>query len=162
MTARRVYHVFYRNLFARLRSPDQAIFIQLLSSSFVIFWYPISMSKTFHRLLKWAVGYEGEWEEYAEGVGIREWGRARLKTRVLTSWLYFMAVLYLRNLSENVTSKLDSLDRSQPITDGNFYSQWLLSLAGYAILVVNVVLQEMNSRPLFVPRLAHHLALWAK
>ncbi|GAA5919976.1 hypothetical protein JCM1841_004408 [Sporobolomyces salmonicolor] len=77
-----VYHVFYRNLFARLRSPDQAAWIQLLSSSFVIVWYPLSMSRTFHRMLKWSTGMPMEWPEYAHNVG---------------------SMLYLRNASENVT-----------------------------------------------------------
>ncbi|GAA5913265.1 hypothetical protein JCM5296_007337 [Sporobolomyces johnsonii] len=77
-----VYHVFYRNLFARLRSPDQAAWIQLLSSSFVIVWYPLSMSRTFHRVLKWSTGMPMEWPEYAHNVG---------------------SMLYLRNASENVT-----------------------------------------------------------
>lgn len=75
---RSVYQIFYRNLFARLRSPDQALYIQLLSSSWVVVWYPISMSRTFHRILKWTIGFDKEWEEYAEGVGASElptWGR---------------------------------------------------------------------------------------
>ncbi|GAA5952906.1 hypothetical protein JCM3765_003002 [Sporobolomyces pararoseus] len=76
------YHVFYRNLFARLRSPDQAAYITLLSSSFVILWYPLSMSKTFHRVLKWAVGTSMDWPEYSHSVA---------------------TMFYLRNLSENVT-----------------------------------------------------------
>ncbi|GAA5825712.1 hypothetical protein JCM5353_005243 [Sporobolomyces roseus] len=76
------YHVFYRNLFARLRSPDQAAYITLLSSSFVVLWYPLSMSKTFHRLLSWTVGTSMEWEEYSHSVA---------------------TMFYLRNLSENVT-----------------------------------------------------------
>ncbi|GAA6017199.1 hypothetical protein JCM11491_001849 [Sporobolomyces phaffii] len=76
------YHVFYRNLFARLRSPDQALYITLLSSSFVILWYPLSMSKTFHRLLSWTVGTSMDWPEYSHSVA---------------------TMFYLRNLSENVT-----------------------------------------------------------
>ncbi|GAA6004213.1 uncharacterized protein JCM10292_007293 [Rhodotorula paludigena] len=77
-----VYYVFYRNLFARLRSPDQAAYITLLSSSFVVLWYPLSMSKTFWRVLRWTVGMDLDWQEYAEQKGQE---------------------LYLRNLSENVT-----------------------------------------------------------
>ncbi|GAA5886799.1 hypothetical protein JCM16303_005707 [Sporobolomyces ruberrimus] len=76
------YHVFYRNLFARLRSPDQAAYITLLSSSFVILWYPLSMSKTFHRILSWTVGTSMDWPEYSHSVA---------------------TMFYLRNLSENVT-----------------------------------------------------------
>lgn len=83
-----VYHVFYRNLFARLRSPDQAAYITLLSSSVVIVWYPVSMSKTFWRLLRWGTGLELDWPEYAASKGEE---------------------LYLRNLSEAVTSPSLSL-----------------------------------------------------
>ncbi|BGP48888.1 hypothetical protein JCM10450v2_004767 [Rhodotorula kratochvilovae] len=77
-----VYYVFYRNLFARLRSPDQAVYITLLSSSVVVLWYPVSMSRTFWRILRWGTGLELDWPEYAAQKGQE---------------------LYLRNLSENVT-----------------------------------------------------------
>ncbi|GEM07875.1 hypothetical protein Rt10032_c04g1892 [Rhodotorula toruloides] len=77
-----VYHVFYRNLFARLRSPDQAAWITLLSSSFVIILYPISMSKSFYRLLNATVGTDVDYPDYVANKGTE---------------------LYLRNLSENVT-----------------------------------------------------------
>ena len=78
-----LYYVFYRTLFARLRSPDQAVYITLLSSVLVVAWYPISMSKTCWRILRRTVGVEPEWEEYAANRGTE---------------------LYIRNLSENVTS----------------------------------------------------------
>ncbi|GAA5972749.1 hypothetical protein JCM8115_002267 [Rhodotorula mucilaginosa] len=77
-----LYYVFYRTLFARLRSPDQAVYITLLSSVLVVAWYPISMSKTCWRILRRTVGVEPEWEEYAANRGTE---------------------LYIRNLSENVT-----------------------------------------------------------
>ncbi|GAA6032628.1 hypothetical protein JCM8097_004850 [Rhodosporidiobolus ruineniae] len=77
-----LYFAFYRNLFARLRSPDQAVWITLLSSSVVIVVYPISMSRTCWRVLRWAVGMDLEYEDY-----LAEKGRE----------------LYLRNLSEVVT-----------------------------------------------------------
>ncbi|BGP16938.1 hypothetical protein JCM10213v2_004946 [Rhodosporidiobolus nylandii] len=77
-----VYHVFYRNLFARLRSPDQAAWITLLSSSIVIVVYPVTMSRTFWRILRFFTGLDLEWEDYAAEKGQE---------------------LYLRNLSEVVT-----------------------------------------------------------
>ncbi|GAA6049750.1 hypothetical protein JCM3770_004440 [Rhodotorula araucariae] len=77
-----VYYVFYRNLFARLRSPDQAVYITLLSSSVVVLWYPVSMSRTFWRILRWSTGMDLDWPEYVAQKGEE---------------------LYLRNLSENVT-----------------------------------------------------------
>lgn len=78
-----LYYVFYRTLFARLRSPDQAAYITLLSSILVVAWYPISMSKTCWRIFRRTVGAESEWSEYAANRGTE---------------------LYIRNLSENVTS----------------------------------------------------------
>ncbi|GAA5987753.1 hypothetical protein JCM10908_007199 [Rhodotorula pacifica] len=77
-----LYYVFYRTLFARLRSPDQAVYITLLSSVLVVAWYPISMSKTCWRVMRRTVGVDVEWEEYAVNRGTE---------------------LYIRNLSENVT-----------------------------------------------------------
>lgn len=46
-----VYFIFYRNLFARLRSFDQFALVQLLSSAWVCLWYPLCMSKTWMRTL---------------------------------------------------------------------------------------------------------------
>ncbi|KAK4051441.1 hypothetical protein OIV83_002925 [Microbotryomycetes sp. JL201] len=97
-----VYHIFYRNLFARLRSPDQAFWIQLLSSSFVIFWYPLSMSKTFHRLLVWAFGVDKDWEEYAESLtaiaSLVIWGTelgSSLVARIVIWWTFGLDVTNL-------------------------------------------------------------------
>ncbi|KAH8920223.1 hypothetical protein BT69DRAFT_1352576 [Atractiella rhizophila] len=77
-----VYFIFYRNLFARLRSPDQYLSIQLASSAWVIFFYPFSMTSLSYAALKLLVGYEKTLEQHREMMG---------------------QVLYLRNLSENVT-----------------------------------------------------------
>lgn len=85
-----LYYVFYRTLFARLRSPDQAVSITLLSSVLVVAWYPISMSKTCWRVLRRTVGVGADWEEYALNRGTE---------------------LYLRNLSENVTSESSDVPR---------------------------------------------------
>ena len=122
-----VYHIFYRNLFARLRSPDQAIFIQLLSSSFVIFWYPLSMSKTFHRLQTWAFGFDKEWEEYAEGVGTSELGDTPETSEEANCSL--CTVLYLRNLSENVTSEFNNRNILSTLAN-TILIKWWRSLAG--------------------------------
>ncbi|GAA93505.1 uncharacterized protein L969DRAFT_18792 [Mixia osmundae IAM 14324] len=78
-----VYYVFYRTLFARLRSPDQYALIQLLSSIWIITFYPIALSKPAYRSLQWLVGYERSYEEHQEIMGHS---------------------LYLRNLAENVTA----------------------------------------------------------
>ncbi|PWN31165.1 hypothetical protein BDZ90DRAFT_230155 [Jaminaea rosea] len=80
-----VYFIFYRNLFARLRSFDQFALVQLLSSFWVCIWYPLSMTSLSHRIVSWfnPPGRPGKsWEEYVESVGL---------------------AFYLRNLAQNVT-----------------------------------------------------------
>ncbi|KAI1328897.1 hypothetical protein F5Y16DRAFT_137161 [Xylariaceae sp. FL0255] len=45
------YQTYVRALYARLRSPQQFILLQVLSSSFLIILTPLTMTKTWHRLL---------------------------------------------------------------------------------------------------------------
>lgn len=81
----------------------EALTIQLLSSSWVVIWYPISMSRPFHRFLQWAVNFDKEWDEYAENVCTSEpssFQAGHCPSKTSPSSL----VLYLRNLAENVTS----------------------------------------------------------
>ncbi|KAF2969673.1 hypothetical protein GQX73_g3905 [Xylaria multiplex] len=45
------YQTYVRALYARLRSPQQFIWLQALSSSFLIILTPLTMTKTYHRAL---------------------------------------------------------------------------------------------------------------
>jgi len=45
------YQTYVRALYARLRSPQQFIYLQILSSSFLIILGPLTMSKYFHYIL---------------------------------------------------------------------------------------------------------------
>jgi hypothetical protein len=45
------YQTYVRALYARLRSPAQFVFLQVLSSSFLIILGPLTMSKPFHYIL---------------------------------------------------------------------------------------------------------------
>ncbi|TVY25224.1 Uncharacterized protein LHYA1_G006504 [Lachnellula hyalina] len=45
------YQTYVRALYARLRSPEQFIYLQILSSSFLIILGPLTMSKPFHYVL---------------------------------------------------------------------------------------------------------------
>jgi hypothetical protein len=71
-----------RTLFARLRKAEQFLYIQLLSSIWIITFYPAYMSRTAYRLFKWLLGAERSYADHAESVA---------------------TTLYIRNLSENVT-----------------------------------------------------------
>ena len=45
------YQTYVRALYARLRTPDQFIYLQAMSSGFLIVMVPLTMTKKFHRLL---------------------------------------------------------------------------------------------------------------
>jgi hypothetical protein len=45
------YQTYVRALYARLRSPEQFIYLQILSSSFLIILAPLTISKPFHYIL---------------------------------------------------------------------------------------------------------------
>lgn len=113
------------------------------------------MSRTFHRLLRWTTGLDSEWEDYAAEKG-RE--------------------LYLRNLSEVVTSTLFSSkpgsqhDRTKKLT--GLTSSSLHRSGRFPRLVDRPTLRSQSShlpllcirqprRPLHLPpnrhRFAHHL-----
>lgn len=77
-----VYFIFYRNLFARLRSVDQFAIVQLASFLWVCFYYPVAMTKRVHTCLVRFVGVTLTYEEYKEKIG---------------------RSFYLRNLAENTT-----------------------------------------------------------
>jgi hypothetical protein len=45
------YQTYVRALYARLRSPSQFVYLQILSSSFLIILFPLTMSKPYHYIL---------------------------------------------------------------------------------------------------------------
>ncbi|CAD6581455.1 MAG: hypothetical protein CYPHOPRED_001578 [Cyphobasidiales sp. Tagirdzhanova-0007] len=77
-----VYHVFYRTLFARLRKAEQFLYIQIFSSIWIVTFYPVWMSRTTWRMLRFLAGYEKTYSEHTDSIATN---------------------LYVRNLSENVT-----------------------------------------------------------
>lgn len=77
-----IYFIFYRNLFARLRSVDQFAIVQLGSFLWVCIYYPIAMTKQVHRFLVRFIGVRLTYDEYKEKLG---------------------RSFYLRNLAENTT-----------------------------------------------------------
>ncbi len=76
-----VYFIFYRNLFARLRSFDQFALVQLLSSFWVCIWYPLSMSRLCHRIVQYFNPSPRSWEEYVESVGSPSTSATSRRTR---------------------------------------------------------------------------------
>lgn len=77
-----IYFIFYRNLFARLRSVDQFAIVQLGSFLWVCIYYPIAMTPQVHHGLVRFIGVTLTYDEYKEKLG---------------------RSFYLRNLAENTT-----------------------------------------------------------
>ncbi|KAF0441644.1 transmembrane transporter [Gigaspora margarita] len=77
-----IYFIFYRNLFARLRDPDQYILIQAASSLWVCIFYPLCMTQTVHKNLVCYIGLRKDYDDYK-----KQCGRS----------------FFIRNLAENAT-----------------------------------------------------------
>lgn len=77
-----IYFIFYRNLFARLRSVDQFAIVQLASFLWVCIYYPFVMTSQVHHLLVRFIGIALTYDEY--------------KAKIARSF-------YLRNLAENTS-----------------------------------------------------------
>ncbi|ODO11071.1 hypothetical protein I350_01673 [Cryptococcus amylolentus CBS 6273] len=89
-----VYHVFYRNLFARLRSPQQFATVQMLSSISTIIIFPVQMSKPWHRMLQIVVGYPNPWEDHVESVAMGFFCRGLAQNVTMVGFLGWLAILH--------------------------------------------------------------------
>ncbi|CBQ73051.1 conserved hypothetical protein [Sporisorium reilianum SRZ2] len=89
-----VYFIFYRNLFARLRSFDQFALVQLLSSFWVCIWYPVSMSRLCHRVVQYFNPSPRSWEEYVESVGLAFYLRNLAQNTTMLAFLGWVSILH--------------------------------------------------------------------
>ncbi len=89
-----VYFIFYRNLFARLRSFDQFALVQLLSSFWVCIWYPLSMSSLCHRVVQYFNPSPRSWEEYVESVGLAFYLRNLAQNTTMLAFLGWVSILH--------------------------------------------------------------------
>ncbi|KAJ1029091.1 hypothetical protein NDA18_002719 [Ustilago nuda] len=89
-----VYFIFYRNLFARLRSFDQFALVQLLSSFWVCIWYPLSMSGLCHRIIQYFNPQPRSWEEYVESVGLAFYLRNLAQNTTMLAFLGWVSILH--------------------------------------------------------------------
>ncbi|GFZ50827.1 hypothetical protein JCM24511_08585 [Saitozyma sp. JCM 24511] len=89
-----VYHVFYRNLFARLRSPSQFATVQLLSSALVVVLFPLQMTKAWHRVLQVVVGYPQPWEDHVDNVATSFYLRGLAQNVTMVGFLGWLTILH--------------------------------------------------------------------
>lgn len=89
-----VYFIFYRNLFARLRSFDQFALVQLLSSFWICIWYPLSMSSLAHRVVSYFNPNPRSWEEYVESIGLAFYLRNLAQNTTMLAFLGWVSILH--------------------------------------------------------------------
>ena len=68
------YQTYVRALYARLRSPSQFVYLQLLSSAIVVLWNPLTMTASFYRLLV-RLGCCGRGPQHDNDDDYAEWQR---------------------------------------------------------------------------------------
>lgn len=89
-----VYFIFYRNLFARLRSFDQFALIQLLSSAWVCLWYPLTMSPLWLKFLNRFNSRQVPWEEHAEKISLFFYLRNIAQHTTMLAFLGWLSILH--------------------------------------------------------------------
>lgn len=89
-----VYFIFYRNLFARLRSFDQFALVQLLSSAWVCLWYPLTMSAPWLRLLNRFNSRQVPWEEHAEKISLYFYLRNTAQHTTMLAFIGWLSILH--------------------------------------------------------------------
>ncbi|KAJ1965568.1 hypothetical protein GGI12_000666 [Dipsacomyces acuminosporus] len=117
------YFIFYRNLFARLQNPEQVVFLQLGSSLWVVFIYPVRMAKWVYRVM----AYFGRWgddypyEVYAKQLGRTFFLRNKAENATMLGFLFWVTILHFGPNSRHYPyflfkSKDDEFDYSYSLT----------------------------------------------
>lgn len=89
-----VYFIFYRNLFARLRSFDQFALVQLVSSLWVCIWYPLTMSRAWFRLTNKLISRRVSWEEHQERIALFFYLRNLVQHTTMAAFIGWVSVLH--------------------------------------------------------------------
>jgi hypothetical protein len=126
------YQTYVRALYARLRSPSQFAYLQLLSSSIVVVWSPISMTPIFHRVLVW-LGLNGqEYADWKKTIGRSFFIRGLSENVSMVAWLGWVIVLHY-GYNKKVYPYFSFEDKSDPYTfDLTFWASlatWACELA---------------------------------
>jgi hypothetical protein len=161
-----VYHVFYRNLFARLRSPSQFATVQLLSSIVVVIIFPFQLTPLWHRMLQFFVGYSQPWNEHAEAVAVSFYTRGLAQNITMVGFLGWLSILHLGPNSQIYPFFKFAQTEDDPYTFALTFiascAVWSLELIssfvarqimsrGFNIHVSAIGLDEMREYPELVP-----------
>jgi len=88
------YQTYVRAIYARLRSPTQFAYLQLLSSSIVVIWTPLTMTSTFHRALIWLNLNDQDYTSWKKYVGRAFYIRGIAESVSMVAWLGWVVVLH--------------------------------------------------------------------
>lgn len=110
------YQTYVRALYARLRSPSQFAYLQLLSSSIVILWNPLSMTETFHRMLGWLKVNGQTYDERKKNIGRSFYVRGLAECVSMIAFLGWVVVLHFGWNSSVYPYFFNFQDKSDPYT----------------------------------------------
>ncbi|KAI5777020.1 hypothetical protein EDC01DRAFT_431048 [Geopyxis carbonaria] len=88
------YQTYVRALYARLRSPSQFAYLQLLSSSIVVIWSPITMTPLFHSIVHGLKLNGQNYPEWQKTVGRSFFVRGLAENVSMAAWLGWVIVLH--------------------------------------------------------------------
>jgi hypothetical protein len=126
------YQTYVRALYARLRSPSQFAYLQLLSSSIVIIWSPLTMTSLFHRSLRWLRLNNQNYADWKKNVGRGFYVRGIAENISMVAWLGWVVTLHF-GYNTKVYPYFSFKDRSDPYT---FELTFFASLATWCAEVV--------------------------
>lgn len=91
------YQTYVRALYARLRSPSQFAYLQLMSSGILVLWSPLTMTKTLWSALQ-VLGLNGQsYDQYKKTVGRSFFVRGLAENVSMVAWLGWVVVLHYGN-----------------------------------------------------------------
>ncbi|CUS13390.1 unnamed protein product [Tuber aestivum] len=88
------YQTYVRALYARLRSPSQFAYLQLLSSSIVIIYHPLSMTPLFHKAYTRLHLTDQTYPEYQKYLGRSFFVRGLAENVTMVAWLGWVLALH--------------------------------------------------------------------
>ncbi|KAG9305979.1 hypothetical protein G9A89_009303 [Geosiphon pyriformis] len=89
-----IYFIFYRNLFARLRSWDQFILVQVGSSLWVCIFYPLCMTRVVYMALVYFAGVTKTYDQYKKQLGRSFFLRNTAENATMLGFLCWVIILH--------------------------------------------------------------------
>ncbi|KAJ1820413.1 hypothetical protein LPJ60_003221 [Coemansia sp. RSA 2675] len=139
------YFIFYRNLFARLQNPEQVIFLQLGSSLWVVFIYPVRMAKWVYRIMAYFCGWGEDYpyETYVRQISRTFFLRNKAENATMLGFLCWLTILHF-----GPNSKHYPYFQFEPEND-EFRYEYSLTLRASIYVWISELLSSLIVRSLF-------------